>query len=273
MDYGINFFDTADVYGLGHSEERLASALGPKRKEVVIATKFGVNWTSNDSASRAHTFLDNSRRHVVEALEASLTRLKLDCIPLYQIHWWDPNIPIAETMDALLRCKEAGKIKYIGCSNFSASQISEANQLQRLVSVQIPYNLINRDVEKEVLPCCDQLQIGSIIHSPLAQGLLTGKYGIDVKFPADDRRGRLDQFQVKELENNLKLVEKLRSLGQRYCKSPAQVALRWLLENEQVTAVIPGIKEVRNVEENIRAFGWNLMEEDKESLINCVATC
>lgn len=266
LDLGVNFFDTADVYGLGYSEHILCKALGNARKEVVIATKFGVNWQLVRDTKRAKTFYDSSPAHIRKALEASLTRLKLECIPLYQIHWPDPNTSIADTMEELIRCKEAGKLLYIGCSNFSAGQVVQANQIHHLASVQTLYNLIDRRAEEEALPCCGMLEIGSIAYGPLAQGFLTGKYGLDAEFGDNDRRSRLAHFHGENLKRNLRLVERIKEVGQRYTKTPAQVALRWVLDNLQITCAIAGMKTPEQVEENVGALGWRLASEDRSLL-------
>jgi aryl-alcohol dehydrogenase-like predicted oxidoreductase len=263
LELGVNFFDTADIYGLGRSERVLSRALGAQRYGVVIATKFGHNWEEDLSGGRARTFFDSSPRRVVEALEDSLRRLRLDCIPLYQVHWPDPNTPIADTMEALLRCQEAGKIKHVGVSNFPASLIREANQVMVLASVQLPYNIIDRRAEQEVLPCCEELGIGVLAYGSLAQGFLTGKYGPDARFGKDDRRHRLPHFQREKLKENLRIVERLKIVGQHYHKSPAQVAIRWILEHPTVTCAITGAKSPVQIEDNVGALGWRLTERDR----------
>ena len=264
LELGVNFFDTADIYGLGRSERVLSKALGSRRHEVVIATKFGYNWEEDTHGGRARTFLDSSPSRVVEALEDSLRRLRLDCIPLFQVHWPDPNTPIADTMEALLRCQEAGKIKYVGVSNFPAHLIREANQVLRLASVQLPYNIIDRRAEQELLPCCQELGIGVLTYGSLAQGLLTGKYGPDAHFGEDDRRHSLPHFQEEELRKNLRIVDRVKCVGEHYHKSPAQVAIRWILENPTISCAITGVKSPAQIEDNFGALGWCLTEEDRQ---------
>lgn len=271
LGLGINFFDTADVYGLGRSEEKLFQALGRKRHEVIIATKFGVSWRSDSDSSRARTYYDSSPRRVVEALEGSLRRLRLDRIPLYQINWPDQSTPIADTMEALRRCQEVGKIGYIGCCNFSPIWIREAHRVTPLASLQAEYSLLERTLEQETLACCEELGIGVLVWGPLAQGLLTGKFTPGVSFGADDRRSRLGKFQGEALERNLDLAERLRAIGQRYGRTPPQVALRWILDNPSITCAITGIKDPSQVEENVAAIGWSLSEQDRTDLAREVA--
>jgi aryl-alcohol dehydrogenase-like predicted oxidoreductase len=260
VDLGVNFFDTADVYGLGRSEQILAEALGPDCRKVIIASKFGVNWNVVPG-NRARTFFDSSPARLLEALEGSLRRLRLDCIPLYYIHWPDPKTPIADTVEALIKCKEAGKIRYIGVSNFSSEQIRQAHAVHSLATVQVPYNLLQRQAESDVLPCCDELGIRAVAYGPLAQGLLTGKYGADAKFDSDDRRSRLSHFQKETLKENLASVERLEVIGKQYEKKPAQVAIRWILDNPSMSCAIIGIKNAYQLEENLGAMNWTLAPE------------
>lgn len=272
LDLGINFFDTADVYGLGRSEEILSRALGERRKDVVIATKFGVNWHKGPTTGRARTFFDCSPRRTIEALEGSLRRLQVDCIPLYLVHWPDPKTPIGETMQALMKCREEGKIRHIGVSNFPASQIREAHQAADLSAVELPYNLIDRRCEAEVLPLCRELGLAVIAHGPLAQGLLTGKYDLNSRFGQDDRRHRLPHFQGKALVEHLRIVDRLKEVGERHQRSPAQVAIRWLLDYTSVTCAITGAKSPPQIEDNVGAVGWSLAQDECRYLADGVRT-
>jgi aryl-alcohol dehydrogenase-like predicted oxidoreductase len=266
LELGINFFDTADVYGLGRSEQLLSKALGPRRHDVIIATKFGVNWEGNSEGGRAKTFPDSRPRWVVEALENSLRRLRIDTIPLYYIHWPDPNTPLANTLEALVKCQESGKIKYLGVSNFAPDQIREVNQIVSLAAVQLQYNLINCQIEQALLLSCQNLGISVLAYGPLAQGLLTGKYDIDTIFGQDDRRHRLPHFQREDMVENLKTVDRLKEVGINYGKSPAQVAIRWVLESPAISCVITGAKSPAQIENNVGALGWHLTSQDYEYL-------
>ncbi len=266
VDEGVNFFDTADVYGLGCSEELLSQALGENRNRVIIATKFGVNWKSCANGGRAKTFHDSSPAHVRKALEDSLRRLKLDCISLYQVHWPDPDTDIAETIEMLVRCKEAGKIRHFGVSNFSSEQILKAHHVHVLASAQLPYNLLDRHAEGKQLSSCRNLNVGTLVYGPLAQGLLTGKYDVCTRFGEDDRRSRLAHFLPENLERNLQVVDRLKEIGNRYRKSAVQIALRWVFDNPLVTCAIIGMKTPGQLNENIGSLGWKLTPEDREYL-------
>lgn len=257
LDLGINFFDTADVYGFGHSEEILSKGLGAARKDVVVATKFGVAWDQN-----GNTFHDCSPKRVVEALEGSLRRLRLDCIPLYQIHWYDHVTPISETLEALRKCQEAGKIRYISCSNFSTDLVREAFKAHRIESLQCLYNILQRETERDMAACHREFNIGIIVYGLLARGLLSGKYNLSSQFGENDTRNRSDMFRGDHLKRNLELVETLKQVGLRYGKTSAQVAIRFALENPFVTCAITGNKTREQVEENVTALHWRLTQED-----------
>jgi aryl-alcohol dehydrogenase-like predicted oxidoreductase len=257
LDLGINFFDTADTYGFGHSETVLAEALGKQRNRVVIATKFGVKWDADGKITR-----DISQARVFEALDASLRRLKLDCIPLYQIHWPDGRTPISSTLEGLMRCQEAGKVQYIGVSNFPLALILEAQRTHPIVSVQIPYNVVDRKFEATVLPCCKQLGLSVLAYSPLAQGLLTGKYGAQAYFDKEDIRSRSEYFQPDRHKTNQMVLAKLTEMGIRYGKTPSQVAIRWILDRGANLCAITGVKTSEQIEESAGALHWRLSDDD-----------
>ena len=261
LDLGINFFDTADVYGFGYSEEILSKALGNQKKKVVIATKFGVKW---DKSGR--TDKDISSKRVVEALDGSLKRLKIDCIPLYQIHWPDFKTPISETMEALKKCQKAGKIKHIGCCNFSVDLIQEAQKISRIEALQAPYNIKEREIERELIHCCRKYKISIITYSTLLQGLFTGKYGRKSKFSKNDVRSRYENWVGEKFDKNLKIVEKLKKLSAFYKKTPAQIAIRWVLDNTNIASALVGVQKPEQIQENVDATGWKLSKEDRENL-------
>jgi len=262
---GINFFDTADTYGLGHSEEVLAKALGNYRKKVIIATKGGVRW----DPYKKKGYYDLSPYYLAKAVEGSLQRLKIDCIPLYQLHYPDPKTPISETMEALKKLQKEGKIKYIGCSNFSPELINEAQKYGRLESSQASYNIIDRALEKSIIPTCQKWKMSIFIYGPLSQGLLTGKYDLNTKFGEDDRRSRRSykNFHGKKFRANLIIVDKLKEIASKYHKTSVQVAIRWILDNPFITNAILGIKKPEEIEENLGALGWKLAYKDRAMLI------
>lgn len=253
LELGINFFDTADVYGFGHSEEILSSALGTKRYDVIIATKFGVSWDNSGK-----TFKDCSPNKIYSALDASLKRLKLDCISLYQLHWHDGKTPMEDILEALQRCKEKGKIRYAGCSNIPSGFICKAKNTLRLESLQLPYNLIQRDAYRDIQYCSSNLSMGILVYGVLVRGLFSGKYSPDSKFQADDTRGKDPNFSGSRFIDNLRLVKLLDEIGRIYHKTVSQVAIRWVLDNPSVTSALIGVKTDQQVVENIKAIGWSL---------------
>ena len=261
IDIGINFFDTADVYGFGHSEIILGQALGSLKNDVVIATKFGINW--NDSGK---TFKDCSPKRIVTALNGSLKRLKVDCIDLYQIHWYDNKTPFADMMYTLIKCQEGGKIRHIGCSNLTFELIRELDQIARIESLQCVYNLIEKQTEITFMKCNEELDIGILTYGVLARGLLSGKYDNNTKFDEKDTRNRDENYKGEKLKRNLKVIGELRRIADRYNKTTAQVAIRWALKNIAVTSALIGIKSVKQVVENAGGIGWKLEQADYEKL-------
>jgi len=249
LELGINVFDTADVYGLGLSERRLSRVLGNHRDQVVIVSKFGINWRRQPSGVRAVTFSDSSPRHVVTSIEGSLRRLRIDCIPLYFIHRPDPGTPLETTLEVLGRCQAAGKIRYIGLSNFDAHQIESAQRILPISAVQVPYNMVERWAERRILPCCRKLGIGVMAHSVLAQGLLTGKYNKDSLFDGNDRRHRLFKFTPSQRPRYLRMVDRMKPLAERHQCSITQVAIQWVLRSFSVSVAIVGGKTPGQIEE------------------------
>ena len=271
-DLGVNFFDTADVYGLGHSEELLRKALGRRRRDVVIASKFGVRW---DSAGK--TWKDASPAYLRTALEASLRRLGLECIPLYYVHWPDAKTPIEDTMAELERCRRAGKIHAIGVSNFSAAQLQKACQVVPIAALQLQYSLVDRESATEVLNVASQHDVPFVTWGSLAQGLLTGKYDETASFDTNDRRHRYENFCGDKFHRNLKTVALLKQSSLRINRSPAQIAIRWVLDSTNVGTVLFGAKRASQVEENLAALDWRLPEneyrllEASQTLLHCQA--
>ncbi len=267
LDCGINFFDTADVYGpRGLSEEYLGKAIAGKRDDLVIATKFGM--TMDDSGFKKGA----SRRYIMQAVEASLRRLNTDYIDLYQQHFPDPQTPIEETLRALDDLVHQGKVRYLGCSNFSGWQVSDADwtardlNLNRFVTAQNLYSLIDRSIEKEVMPACEQYGLGILPYFPLASGLLTGKYTRGSEPPEGSRLSSWGDRKKSALsDDNFDLVEKLTSFAEERGHSILDLAMSWLASMPSIPSVIAGATSKAQVQQNAEAASWQLtMEEMRE---------
>jgi len=257
LESGVTFFDTADVYGLGHAEEILSDALGPRRHDVVIATKFGVRW---DASGRC--WKDVSPSYLQQALDASLRRLRVECIPLYYIHWPDGVTPLEETLAELERCRQAGKIRWFGLSNHSADEVLQASQLVEITSVQVRFNLLERAQAQSLVELAAMRAVTLVTWGSLAEGMLTGKFTPNSTFGQDDRRNRYANFRGKSFTENLAMVRRVRETAVRLEKSSAQVALRWLLDTPSVGSVLFGAKTPRQVDDNLGALGWSLSPQD-----------
>ena len=263
LNSGVNFFDTAPIYGLGRSEKVLGKTLHSKRKNVIIATKGGLAWEKSKTFRK---FTDNSPTNINREVDMSLKRLKTDYIDIYQIHWPDPNTPIEDTLHAMEKLKDSDKIRCIGCCNFSLELLKESLECAEIKTIQIPYNLIDRKVEKDLLPFCRKNNIRVLAYSSIAKGLLTGKYNKNTKFGEDDHRSRHKYFHGEDFLKNLKILEKVEVIAKKLDKLPAQIALRWVLENPCVTTALVGIKNVAQVEENVVSADFEISKEDMEFL-------
>ena len=260
LDAGINFFDTADIYGAGHSEEFLGKALKGRREKAIIATKFGMKMGEGKEGARPE--------YIREALDASLKRLQIDRIDLYQIHCPDPGTPIVETMQALNDAVKAGKVREIGCSNFSAEQMRAARATpgpRYFVSVQNDYSLMKREAEADVLPECERAGVAFLPYFPLANGLLTGKYQKGRPFP-ESSRGK-DGFGPRVFTpENLEHVEDLIAFAESRGHSLLELAFSWLATRPQIGSIIAGAKTADQVRANSRAASWKLNREDLAQL-------
>jgi aryl-alcohol dehydrogenase-like predicted oxidoreductase len=259
LDAGINFFDTADVYGAGASEEMIGQALGSRRDQVIIATKFGNQMEEQGRGASAN--------YIRIAVEASLRRLKTDVIDLYQLHVPDSETPIDETLAALDELVKAGKVREIGSSNFSAEQIREAEVAAkpysaRFVSVQNEYSLLNRDDEAEVLPECDRLNVAYLPYFPLASGMLTGKYRQGQALPQGTRISNNPDPSRWLNEKNLAIVESLFQFSEARGHTILDLAFAWLLARPVVASVIAGAMSPEQIHANARTAGWRLTEAD-----------
>jgi aryl-alcohol dehydrogenase-like predicted oxidoreductase len=256
IDAGINFFDTADIYGGGQSEEFLGRALKGRRDKVLIATKFGMKMADGKEGAKP--------AYIRQAVEESLRRLETDHLDLYQIHKPDDSTPIADTLGALNELVKAGKVREIGCSNFSAQQLREAAQIgsgARFVSVQNNYSLLHREPEAEVLPECQRLGMAFLPYFPLANGLLTGKYRKGQPFPKSSRGE--DGFGPKVFtDENLALADDLRRIAESRGHTLLELAMAWLASKSVVASVIAGAKTPEQVKANASAVAWRLTETD-----------
>jgi len=261
LDLGINFLDTAAIYGAGHSERVVGRAITGRRDDVVLATKCGIQWgVPGDVATLSRVA---SRAMILKECDESLERLGVEAVDLYQIHWPDEATPIAEMMEAMVALKDAGKIRAIGVSNFSTAQLDEARAHAPVAAVQPPYSLLRRDIEPELLPYCAEHDVGVVAYSPLQKGLLTGKHTAKTKFGEDDVRGRWDKnFKGERFLECLRFVEVLREIGARRGKTPAQVAINWVIHRPGVTLAICGAKRPSQVEDNAGAAGWQLTADE-----------
>ena len=268
VDQGVNFFDVADVYGFGRAEELLARALGETRRDVVIATKCGLAWNAAGKVRR-----DLSRQSVLCALEGSLRRLRLDSIPLYQIHWPDPAVPIADAMETLARCQDEGKIQFLGVGNFPLELLERAHCVRRFESQQVAFNLLAREPEREIFPWCESVQVSNIAHSGLARGFLAGREAADSAFHATDTRRNSPYFSACGQMEKVELLRALRKTGTETGKPLPSVAIRWILDHPQVSSVLVGIKNRRQAEENLEAMGWRLTTETHHLFSRLSSAC
>ncbi len=262
LELGINWIDTAAVYGMGHSEEVVAAALKSWRgHRPYVFTKCGLRWDEQGCVHRSLQ-ADSIRREC----EASLRRLKVETIDLYQIHW--PNEDLEEGWSEMARLQKEGKVRWIGVSNFDANQLRRAEKIAPVTSLQPPYSLIRREIEPEILPYCRSNGIGVIVYSPMASGLLTGAMTREraAKLPDSDWRSRDMEFVEPKLSKNLALVERLREMGEEYGRPPGQVAIAWILRNPAVTAAIVGARNAEQVEKNVGAVELQLTDEDVEEI-------
>jgi aryl-alcohol dehydrogenase-like predicted oxidoreductase len=259
LESGMNWIDTAAVYGLGHSEEVVARALEGIPNRPYIFTKCEVVWNERGELSR-NLKAESIRREC----EASLRRLKVDVIDLYQIHWPQPDEDIEEGWTTLAKLKEEGKVRYIGLTNFNVSQMKRAQAIAPITSLQPPYSMLAREVEKEILPYCAEQNIGVIVYSPMRSGLLSGAMTRERAgaLPDNDWRRRNPDFQEPKLSRHLQLVDLLRSIGKRHGRTPGEVAIAWALRHPAVTAAIVGLRRPEQVSGIIGAAGFRLSSEE-----------
>jgi aryl-alcohol dehydrogenase-like predicted oxidoreductase len=258
LELGINWIDTAAVYGMGHSEKVVALALRTwSGSRPYVFTKCGLRW---DEQGYVHRSLNAGS--IRQECEDSLRRLNIDVIDLYQIHW--PTEELEEGWSAMANLQKEGKVRWIGVSNFNVGEMRRAQAVAPLTSLQPPYSLVRREIEQEILPYCRSEEVGVIVYSPMASGLLTGAMTRERAdaLPMSDWRSRDIEFQEPKLSKNLALVERLREIGERHGRPPGQIAIAWTLRNPAVTGAIVGARNGKQVEGNVGAADLSLTNEE-----------
>lgn len=270
LDVGINSFDTAEAYGFGASEKSLAKALGSRRKDAIITTKFGVGYP------KATNYRDSSRKRVMESIEKSLKALETDYVDVYLIHWPDRSIPFEEPMRALDDLVKQGKARAVGLSNFKLDEIETCMKTRRVDVVQYCWNMFDRRMQQEIFPYCREHDIGVMAYGSLAYGMLTGTFNEEMTFDKGDWRAKRGQllninlfqhlFGPDHFLKNLRAVEELKAMAQRYGKSLPQFALRWTLSNPIVSTALVGCRNPKEVDDNVGAIGWSISDADMKEI-------
>jgi aryl-alcohol dehydrogenase-like predicted oxidoreductase len=259
LDLGVTFLDTADIYGMGRNEELVGRAIRDRRNEVFLATKFG-NVRAPDG-----TFQDVNGRpeYVREACEASLKRLGVDVIDLYYQHRVDPKTPIEDTVGAMARLVQEGKVRYLGLSEAAPATLRHACAVHPILALQTEYSLWSRDPETEILPTCRELKVGFVAYSPLGRGFLTGRFKRQEDISGDDWRRYHPRFAGENFQRNLHLADAVQRLAKEKGVAASQIALAWVLARGEDIVPIPGTKHIRYLEENIGAIGFALTEDEQ----------
>jgi aryl-alcohol dehydrogenase-like predicted oxidoreductase len=270
LDLGVNSFDTAEAYGFGASERSLAKALGNRRKEAVITTKFGIGYPD------AKNYRDSTRKRVVESIEKSLTNLNTDYVDVYLVHWPDRNTPFEEPMRALDDLVKQGKVRAVGLSNFRRDEIEACMKARRVDVVQYCWNMFDRRMQKDIYPYCREHHIGVMAYGSLAYGMLTGTFSEEMTFEKNDWRSKRGQlaninlfqhlFGPDHYLKNLRAVEELKAMAKRYGKTLPQFALRWTLSNPVISTALVGCRNPREVEDNAGALGWSISDADMKEI-------
>lgn len=271
LDLGINFWDTADMYGNGLNEELISKVLVPNRDKVFIATKFGFRFKDEDKpASNVNgTYFDGSPKWIKVAVENSLKRLNIDTIDLYYAHRVDPNVPIEETVGAMAELVKEGKVRYLGLSEASPASIRKAHAIHPISALQSEYSLLTRDVEAEILDTVNELGISLVPYSPLARGLVINTVDINSLHESDFRR-TLPRYSGENLENNKSLSNDFAALASDKNCTPAQLAIAWVLAQGEQIIPIPGTKKRKYLEENAGAVDVNLSEADLKAILKVI---
>ncbi len=279
IDVGITCIDTAPVYGMGHSETVVGKAIAGRRDQVVVATKCGLRWDREEGEFFFETVVDGKRLRIFKNLKAhsirqeceeSLKRLGIDTIDLYQCHWPDSTTPLDETMEAMLKLQQEGKIRAIGVSNFTPAMMEECLKHVVLASDQPKYNILDRAIESDVLPFCVDHTIGVLIYSPIAQGLLTGNLSPDREFPEGDGRRNNPRYSPENRKRMMEMLEQWRPIAEKHGATFGQLAIHWAVHQRGVTTALVGARTEAQVEENAGAASFTLSQDDMDLMRSAV---
>lgn len=267
VEGGVNWIDTAPIYGCGHSEEIVGRALRQMTQKPLVATKCGLVW--NDKREKINCL---NAASIMRECEDSLRRLGVETIDLYQLHWPEPNEQIEEAWTAMAKCVRQGKARHLGASNVTVPHLERLAKVHPVAAIQPPYSMLRREIETEMLPYCGRHGIGVVCYSPMQKGLLTGKIteAFMERLPADDHRHQDPNFRGEKLQQNIRLVERLRPIAERNGKTVAQLAIAWTLRRNEVTSAIVGARKPTQIQETLDAGSWTLDEQtlrDVESLL------
>jgi len=281
IDNGMTTIDTAAIYGMGYSEELVAKAIKGRRERVVIATKCGLRWDTDegsdpwpqqDASGKVFTIRKNSKEQsIFYECEQSLKRLGVDVIDLYQIHWPDSQTSIEDAWNAMVKLKQQGKVRAIGVSNYDLNQLREAHAIYPVDSIQPAYSLIRREIEEDIVPFCKQEQISILAYSPLERGLLTGKVTLDRQFSKDDHRSKYSLFSLENRKKILSDLEKIKPIAEKYHATLAQVVLCSTLRANVVDAVIVGARNASQAIENAKASTLKLTDQECQFVIDLLS--
>jgi aryl-alcohol dehydrogenase-like predicted oxidoreductase len=268
LEKGINWIDTAPIYGCGHSEQLVGKALSQTTAKPLIATKCGLLW--NDKREKISCL---KRKSIRDECYASLERLGVEVIDLYQLHWPEPQEDIEQAWEEMAELAQEGKVRYIGVSNFNLGQIERIRKIAPVASLQPPYNMLHREVEDGLLGYCAGNNIGVVVYSPMCRGLLTGKFSQErlAGLPLDDHRRRKPDFQEPQFTATLLLVDQLQPIAERNDITLAQLAISWVLRRSEVTAAIVGARRPEQIAETAKASDWKLADEDIKEIEQLLA--
>jgi aryl-alcohol dehydrogenase-like predicted oxidoreductase len=274
IDHGVTTIDTAAIYGMGESEEFVGKAIKGRREKVVLATKCGLRWDSSegtdpwiqkDNKGNPVTIRKNCKpSSIAYECEQSLKRLGTDVIDLFQIHWPDPTTSIEDSWRAMVKLKEQGKVRAIGVSNYDLEQLKTAQEVSPVDSLQPPFSLIRREIEKDILPYCIHKKIGVIVYSPLERGLLTGKVSIERTFPKDDHRSAYDLFSIENRKRILEALKEIQPIADKHHATISQLIIHCTIHVPGITAAIVGARNPQQAIENAKAATLNLTQQERD---------